>query len=142
MKVLLVSYYAEAHLPSSAAQNTRLLARSLAGAGHEVRVVCAAAAAGSERVDGYLLKKLPLSSPPWQSKWLGIWRPRSISVSDPGGEPRGVFPTGSDVVVALEDPPRFLLCRGTSAKQCRAEHPAVGPVARGGRTSSQRGLCL
>ena len=73
-KVLLVSYYAEAHLPSSAAQNTRLLARSLAAAGHEVRVVCAAESAGSERVDGYRIDRLPLASPAWKRPWLGVFR--------------------------------------------------------------------
>ncbi len=75
MKVLVVSYYAEAHLPSSAAQNTRLLAESLVGEGHEVRVVCGAAAPGSEDVAGYRLIKLPLASASWTSRWLGAWRP-------------------------------------------------------------------
>ena len=75
MRILLVSYYAEAHLPSSSAQNIRLLAETLVAKGHAVRVVCAAAAAGTESVDGYLLKKLPISSSSRKPKWLAGWRP-------------------------------------------------------------------
>ncbi len=75
MRVLLVSYYAEAHLASSSAQNTRLLAAYLAAEGHEVRVICAASTAGSELMDGYRIQKLPLSAPGWSSTWLGVWRP-------------------------------------------------------------------
>ncbi len=75
MKIFIVSYYAELHLSSSAAQNTRLLARSFAEEGHEIRVICAAETAGSERVAGYEIKKIPLSAPSWSSKWLGVWRP-------------------------------------------------------------------
>ncbi len=74
MRVLLVSYYAEAHLPSSAAQNTRLLARSLTEQGHAVRVVCAADSEGVEQVEGYEIHRLPIASPEWRSRWLGSWR--------------------------------------------------------------------
>ncbi len=77
MKILLVSYYAEAHLPSSAAQNTRRLAEAFVGNGHEVRIVCGAAASGSERIAGYRIIKLPLASSDWKSSWLGAWRPDS-----------------------------------------------------------------
>ncbi len=74
MKILLVSYYAEAHLPSSSAQNTRLLAESLAAEGHEVRIVCAAVKEATAEVDGYRIDKLPIVSPTWKSPWLGTWR--------------------------------------------------------------------
>jgi len=75
LKILIVTYYAESHLPNSSAQNTRHLARGLLERGHEIRVFCVGFDGETVIQDGYPLTKLPIANPQWNHKWLGAWRP-------------------------------------------------------------------
>ena len=75
MCILLVSYFAEAHLHNSSAQNTRFLARGLLEQGQEIRVVCAGYKGETIIQDGYPLTKIPLANPQWKGQWLGAWLP-------------------------------------------------------------------
>lgn len=73
MRILLVSYYAEKHLFSSSAQNTRFLASTLVKGGDEVRVVCASSEDGDVWQDGYWLTKVPVNTSDHKRHWLGKW---------------------------------------------------------------------
>lgn len=75
MRILIVSYFAEAHLFSSSAQNVRNLASVLRDKGHEVRVVCAGAKEETIVQDGYSLTKIPIASPDWGRKRFNGWLP-------------------------------------------------------------------
>ena len=70
-----MSYYAEAHLSASSAQNTRFLACALLEHGHDVRVVCAGAKGETIWQEGYLLTKIPITSPDWKTGRYGAWQP-------------------------------------------------------------------
>lgn len=72
MCILLVSYYAELHLFSSTAQNTRFLASGLLEKGHEVRVICAGYKGETVIQDGYLLAEIPSTSPEWENRRCGV----------------------------------------------------------------------
>lgn len=75
MNCLLVSHFAEPHLNSSTAQNTRLLAGVLVGLGHQVRVVCASDKETDIEYEGYAITGLPIRSSNGRKVWLGRWRP-------------------------------------------------------------------
>jgi len=73
MRILIVSFYAEKHLNSSSAQNTRFLASALLESGYDVRVVCGSSEEGDIWQDGYWLTRVPVNSTEHKKNWLGNW---------------------------------------------------------------------
>lgn len=75
VKILIVSFFAESHLFSSSAQNTRYLASMLREQDYDVKVICAAAYEKTFTQDGYSITTIPITSPKWGKKRMQAWLP-------------------------------------------------------------------